>query len=73
MGVIIKGLPVKGDLGTAIARACFDSGSAISLMRRDVAERVASRMHMPNSRAFLLADGRPALEVRDVVYVDLTT
>lgn len=72
MGVIVKELPIEGNRGQAVVRACFDTGCGVSLLRRDIAERVAQISSLPRSRAFGLADGRGTKETKEAVTVAVT-
>ncbi len=71
MGVIIKELTVQGHRGEAVVKAFFDSGSGVSLLRRDIADRVGTAP-LPTSRFFGLADGDRRLEAREVSTLDVT-
>jgi len=62
MGTIVKEVEIIGDKSRAKAKALFDSGATNSLIRRDVAERVASLTKWSRPVKFTLGDGKTALK-----------
>jgi len=49
MGLIVKEAEIAGDKGTKRAKALFDSGASLSLIRRSVLQGVAAEVKMPRS------------------------
>jgi len=62
MGLIIKKLEVMGDKGETEGEVLFDSGARRSVIRRDVAEKIATIVKFPVSFKFSLADGKTEIK-----------
>jgi hypothetical protein len=62
MGLIIKQLEVMGDKGQTKAEVLFDSGARRSVIRRDIAEKIATIVKFPIPFKFYLADGTTQVE-----------
>ena len=58
MGVIVKKLEIIGDKGRSTALSLFDSGASDSVIRKDVAEEVASFLRLSEPVNFILGDGK---------------
>jgi len=69
--VIVKPTPIRGNRGETIVHACYDSGSGVSLLRRDIADRVGSAP-LPAPRSFGLADGERRVEAQEEATLDVT-
>ena len=66
--MIIKSYDVIGGRGSATVQALFDTGSAASFVRRDIAERIGYVVEIPGgSEQFTLADGTGSMDVEDEV------
>lgn len=62
MGKITLDVPLTGDAGTTTVSALLDSGAALSLIRRNVADRVTrSFVHIDPPIHFKMANGIPGL------------
>ena len=62
MGVLVKEIEIIGDKGKAKVKALFDSGATDSLIRKDIAEKVATLLRMPQSLVFILGDGETQIQ-----------
>jgi len=58
MSRIIKRLEVLGDKGRGEAEILFDSGASQSVVRKSLAEKLATIIKLPKARRFKLADGK---------------
>lgn len=58
MGVLIKELEIIGDKGRSKAKTLFDSGASDSVIRKDVAQKVASFLRLSEPVDFVLGDGK---------------
>ncbi|MBI4568920.1 MAG: retroviral-like aspartic protease [Planctomycetes bacterium] len=66
MGKIIAGVEVFGDRGKTRVKALLDSGAGLSLIRRDVADRVSSGVvRLRDPQKFRMADGRESMSTSD--------
>jgi len=65
MGLIVKELEIKGDLGERKASVLFDTGASVSFIRRDIVEDVATRIKLPTSMKFKMGDGETFLEAKE--------
>lgn len=66
MGMVVKRLRIRGDKGSATVTALFDTGASKSLIRRDVARRVASLAKVSPPWTFALGDGRGRLRSNEM-------
>lgn len=71
MGLIIKELQVAGDKGQKKEKVLFDNGSASSLIKKSVAEEIATIIKMPVKRKFKLGDGKTIIETDEVTNIFL--
>lgn len=62
MGLIIKQLEVMGDKSHTKAEVLFDSGARRSVIRREIAEKIATIVKFPIPFKFYLADGKTQVE-----------
>jgi len=63
-------LRIRGDKAEAPGRVLFDTGASYSFVRRDLAERIASILPLPQPIRFTLGDGGD-LEIREAVTLQL--
>jgi len=71
MSIIVKDLKIKGDKGEAKVKTLFDSGASISLIRSDLAQKIASPVRLPRKYKFTLGDGKGEIKAEWEVVVDL--
>jgi hypothetical protein len=62
MGLIIKKLEVIGDKNRINADILFDSGARRSVIRKDIAKKIATIIKFPVPFKFCLADGKTQVE-----------
>jgi predicted aspartyl protease len=62
MGLIVKNLEVFGDKGKLKAQILFDTGARRSVIRKDIAEKIATIIKFPFTFKFFLADGKTNIE-----------
>ncbi len=67
MGMVSKRIRIQGDRGAVLAEALFDTGASKSLIRRDVALKVARLLRAPTPWTFQLGDGRGRLKSNEMV------
>ncbi len=67
MGLVPKRIRIRGDRGAAVVQALFDTGASKSLIRRDVAVKVARPLRARTPWTFLLGDGRGKLKTNEMV------
>ena len=67
MGMVVKRIRIRGDRGGALVRALFDTGASKSLIRRDIAVRVARPLKAPTPWTFRLGDGKGRLKTDEMV------
>ncbi|MEW6481749.1 MAG: retropepsin-like aspartic protease [bacterium] len=72
MGLLVENLKVEGDKGKAEIACLFDTGSSETLIREDVAERIATIVELIHPIYFKMADGETPLEARKVVNLFIT-
>ncbi len=72
MGLIIKELPIRGDVGSAQAQVLFDTGASMSFVRKALASKVATILKAPESTVFRLGDGQGTLEAREEAILRVT-
>ena len=61
MGVIVKKLEIIGDKGRGSAQSLFDSGASDSVIRKDIAEKVASFLKLSEPVNFVLGDEKSTM------------
>ncbi|MBI4568921.1 MAG: retroviral-like aspartic protease [Planctomycetes bacterium] len=67
MGKIFASVEVVGERGKARVKALLDSGAGLSLIRRDVADRVSTNLHrLPEPQVLRMADGRESMSTSDI-------
>jgi hypothetical protein len=66
MGMVTKRIRIRGDRGSASVRALFDTGASKSLIRRDIALKVASPLKAPTPWTFQLGDGKGRLRANEM-------
>lgn len=67
MSMVSKRIRIRGDRGSILAEALFDTGASKSLIRRDVAVQVASPLKTPTPWTFQLGDGKGRLRTNEMV------
>ncbi|MBI3075923.1 MAG: retroviral-like aspartic protease [Deltaproteobacteria bacterium] len=67
MGMVVKRIRIRGDRASALVRALFDTGASRSLVRRDIAVKVASPLKAPQPWIFQLGDGKGRLNSDEMV------
>jgi predicted aspartyl protease len=72
MGLIIKKLNVIGNKGKIEAEVLFDSGARRSVIRKDVAEKIATLIKAPVPLRFRLADGKTEIVTSTVADIWIT-
>ena len=71
IGLIVKRVVLRGNEGQTKAEVLFDSGARCSVIRKDVARKVATLIRLPTSVDFRLADGKTRLSTNLVVDIVL--
>ena len=66
MGMVVKRIRLRGDKGSASVLALFDTGASKSLVRRDVATKLATLLKAPRPWTFQLGDGRGRLKADEM-------
>jgi hypothetical protein len=66
MGMVSKRIRIRGDRGAAVVDALFDTGASKSLIRRDVALKVARLLRAPTPWIFQLGDGKGRLKTNEM-------
>ncbi|MBI4561416.1 MAG: retroviral-like aspartic protease [Candidatus Rokubacteria bacterium] len=64
--MVSKRIRIRGDRGTAVVEALFDTGASKSLIRRDIALKVARLLRAPTPWTFRLGDGRGKLKASEM-------
>ena len=72
MGMVSKRIRIRGDRGAAFAEALFDTGASKSLIRRDIAHKVATPLKSLTTWTFQLGDGKGRLKTNEVVTLLIT-
>ena len=68
MGLIIKEYDTVGGMGSATVQVLFDTGSTVSLVRRDIAEQIGYVVEIPaGPEQIIMADGTGTIDVSDEV------
>ena len=67
MGMVSKRIRIRGDRGAVFAEALFDTGASKSLIRRDIAQKVATPLRSLTTWTFQLGDGKGRLKTNEVV------
>jgi hypothetical protein len=70
-GLIVKNLDILGDKGSRKAEVLFDSGARSSVVRKDVAEAVATLHTMKKPKVFGLARKGALMECRQSTVFDI--
>jgi len=65
--MVSKRIRIRGDRGAVIAEALFDTGASKSLIRRDIALKVAKPLRAPTPWIFQLGDGKGRLKTNEMV------
>ena len=66
MGMVSKKIRIRGDRGSVLVEALFDTGASKSLIRRDIALKVARLLRAPTPWTFQLGDGRGKLKTNEM-------
>jgi len=72
MSELRKKLEIEGDKGRLVADVLFDSGASVSLIKRSIAEKVATILKLRAPRHFTLDKEGESLEVNEVTRIELT-
>ena len=67
MGMVSKRIRIRGDRGAAFVEALFDTGASKSLIRRDIATKIARLLRAPTPWTFQLGDGKGRLKSNEMV------
>ncbi len=67
MGLIQAATLISGDRGSIEAKALYDTGASLSLIRRDLAEKVGAPVRLPEPMRFEMGRVGEFLEVRDQI------
>lgn len=67
MGMVCKRIRIRGNQGTVPVEALFDTGASKSLIRRDIALKVARPLRAPTPWTFQLGDGKGRLKTNEMV------
>lgn len=67
MRTVSKKLRIRGDRGTVLVEALFDTGASKSLIRRDVALKAGRLLKAPTPWTFQLGDGKGRLKTDEMV------
>jgi predicted aspartyl protease len=71
MGLIIKELRIAGDKETQTVRTLFDTGASMSLIRKAIAEKVATLTLLPKPKKFKLGDGKGEVTATHRITLDI--
>ena len=69
MGKIVREFEFRGDKGKARVKALMDTGASVSLIRRDIAERITSHFLKISGITLRRVDGKMWKKVREAVHV----
>lgn len=67
MGLIQETTLISGERGSVEAQALYDTGASLSMIRRDLAERVGVPVRLPQPLRFEMGRVGEFLEVRDQI------
>ena len=67
MGMVSKRIRLRGERGAATVNALFDTGASKSLIRRDIALKVARLLRAQTPWIFQLGDGKGKLKTSEMV------
>lgn len=67
MGMVSKRVRIRVDRGAVLVQALFDTGASKSLIRRDIALKVARLLRAPTPWTFQLGDGKGRLKANEMV------
>lgn len=70
--MVSKRIRIRGDRGALFAEALFDTGASKSLIRRDIAQKVATPLRSLTTWTFQLGDGKGRLKTNEVVSLLIT-
>ena len=68
--LIIKEIEIIGDKGKTRARTLFNSGASNSIIRRDIAEGIATLIKHPKPLEFVLGDGKSIIRAEYFTLID---
>lgn len=71
MGLIIKEIEIQGDKGKVPVKALFDTGSSNSLIKREIADKIATILKLPTPKEFLLGDGEGRIKAEESIVIDI--
>ena len=69
MGIILKTYTVTGNQGSARLQALFDTGSDVSLVRRNLAERLGTFTPTGRPLRMEMADGEGTFSVNEMIHL----
>jgi len=68
MSIIKKSLDVEGNVGSVPIEVIFDSAASVSLIRRELAEKISTITSGVGKIRLTLGDGEGAVESDEVIY-----
>lgn len=71
MGLIVKQLEIAGDQAQLKAEVLFDSGAHRSIIRKNIAEKIATLTKLPHSLEFSLANGESKVSTNLVANIEI--
>lgn len=71
MGKIVKRCEIEGDKGRKEVDVLFDSGASYSIIRKDVAEKVATILRFSKGMEFTLANGKTPMHTREITILKI--
>ena len=69
MGKIVKEFEFKGDKGKVKVKALMDTGASVSLVRKDIAEKISSRFLEFSGITLRKVDGKKWKKVKKAIHV----
>ena len=66
MSMVSKRIRIRGDQGVISVKALFDTGASKSLIRRDIALKIARLLRAPTPWTFQLGDGKGKLKTNEM-------
>jgi predicted aspartyl protease len=67
MARVFKEVEVKGDLGKVEVKALFDTGASRTIIKKEIAKRIASLIELPKPRTITLGDEEHKIEVKEII------
>lgn len=72
MGIIKKEVTISGFKGEERVTALFDSGSEVTIIKKEIAKKVVSILKLPTPASFTMADGSKGMETNNITVLSIS-